>query len=82
VTALLLASIKYLCVRFRSRSSFFSKASWDVDMVSKYFIMTSDIMELTSIMSGRASASGVRHLREDRLVRVGVGTIAVGEAQG
>lgn len=68
VTAFRLASIKYLCVRLRSRSSFFSKASWDVDKLSKYFIMTSDIMELTSTISGRASASGVRHLREDELI--------------
>lgn len=68
MTAFRLASIKYLCVRFRSRSSFFSKASWDVDKLSKYFIMTSDIIELTSTISGRASASGVRHLREDKLI--------------
>lgn len=68
VTAFRLASIKYLCVRLRSRSSFFSKASWDVDKLSKYFIMTSDIMELTSTISGRASASGVRHLREDSFI--------------
>lgn len=68
VTAFRLASMKYLCVRLRSRSSFLSKASWDVDKLSKYFIMTSDIMELTSTISGRASASGVRHLRKDKLI--------------
>ena len=68
MTVFRLASIKYLCVRLRSRSSFFSKASWDADKLSTYFIMTSDIMELTSTISGRVSASGVRHLREDNLI--------------
>lgn len=67
MTAFLLASIKYLCVRLRSLSSFFSRASWDVDKLSKYFIITSEIMELTSTMSGRASASGVRQLRGDKV---------------
>lgn len=33
-----------------------------MDKTSRYFIITSDSSELTSTMSGRASASGVKHL--------------------
>lgn len=51
-----------------SHSSFFSKGGCDVNELQTHFIMTSDIMELTSTISGRVSASGVRHLRKDKLI--------------
>lgn len=65
VTAFRLASMKYLWVRLLSRSSFFSNMRWEADKTSRYFIITSDSSELTSTMSGRASASGVKHLQKE-----------------
>lgn len=58
--------MKYLSVRLLSRSSFFSNMRWEVDKTSRYFIITSDSSELTSTMSGRASASGVKHLQKEK----------------
>lgn len=57
--------MKYFWVRLLSRSSFFSNMRWEVDKTSRYFIITSDSSELTSTMSGRASASGVKHLQKE-----------------
>lgn len=51
-----------------SHSSFFSKGGYDVDELHTHFIMMSDIMELTSAISEQASASGAKHLREDKLI--------------
>lgn len=51
-----------------SHSSFFSKGGCDVNELQTHFIMTSDIMELTSTISEQTSASGVKHLREDKLI--------------
>ena len=51
-----------------SHSSFFSKGGCDVNELQTHFIMTSNIMELTSTISEQASALGVKHLREDKLI--------------
>ncbi|KAI4557068.1 hypothetical protein MJG53_019022 [Ovis ammon polii x Ovis aries] len=55
-------------VHLCSHSSFFSKGGYDVDELHTHFIMMSDIMELTSAISEQASASGAKHLREDKLI--------------
>lgn len=59
---LLCLSRKYFCARFLSLSARLSRAFWQAERPSISLIMRSEILELTATMSGRWSASGLRHL--------------------
>lgn len=55
-------SRKYLCARFLSLSARLSRERWRAQRPSMSSIMRSEILALTATMSGRSSASGLRHL--------------------
>lgn len=66
----LLLSRKYFCALFLSLSALLSSELWDAQRLSTNFIIISEILELTSTMSGRSSAFGVKHLIESQRERV------------